>query len=391
MCQFIKAPFHCVKDRQFVIRLQISKWHDFKNELFRAVLLGISRESSDLNGKNDEWEFAKIAKEFSNKGIFMITDIEALEVFASLCETGSVQKTATFLNMENSAVSRKLSKLEQEVGRSLFDRTKRPFMMTEDARIILSGVRKILEEKQSIEAYYRKQRNNEEMEIRMMFGNGHIDFAPRFIQEYSAKFPKLVFNMISPPDVKDFLAGRADIICLSGQAHLSDCINIPRGRMVFIPVASPDYIARHGEVMHPSELVNHRVYHNLYKQRYSFTSNYVLTKKGVTSSISAIDTIRFSNVEMTHRAVIDGGGIAPCMPIFLCIDDLESGRLVPVLNGWHRPSHLNYVACKKDDWKIKQIRTFATWWAKKLTEHERECEARLVKLYGRSFLLNLLH
>lgn len=321
----------------------------------------------------------------------MINDIESLEVFVSLCETGSIQKTAALVGMENSAVSRKISKLEQDVGGSLFDRSKRPFEMTKDARMILGWVRRLLEEKQNIENYYRLKHDDEAMEIRVMFGNGHINFAPRFIQEYAAKFPKLRFNMISPTEVNDFIAGRADVICLSGQASLNDCVNVPRGHMVFIPVASPGYVAKHGNVNHPRELAGHRVFHNLYPSRYAASPNYMLTKDGVYASIHAINTIRFSNVEMTHRAVIEGGGIAPCMPIFLCIEDLEAGRLVPVLNGWHRPSHLNYVACKKDDWKIKQIRTFATWWARKLTDYEKQCEARLVALYGEAFLHNLLH
>ena len=73
------------------------------------------------------------------------------------------------------------------------------------------------------------------------------------------------------------------------------------------------------------------------------------------------------------------------------IDDLEAGRLVPVLGGWHRPSHQNYVVCKEDDWKIRQIRMFSNWWAQKLGDYEKECEARLVKLYGRKFFLNLIH
>lgn len=321
----------------------------------------------------------------------MLTDLEALEVFVSLCESGSIQKTAIQLSMDNSGVSRKLSKLEQKIGRHLFDRTKRPFEMTDDARAILPAARRMLEEKSSIENYYRRLQDTESMEIRVMFGNGHINFAPRFILEYSEKFPKQRFRMISPSDVDGFLAGRADLIMLSGQSTLTGCVKVPRGRMIFVPVASPEYVARHGMVEHPSELGRHRVFHNLYANQTLFKSSYMLTKNGVSTNFESIDTILFSNVEMTHRAVLEGAGIAPCMPIFLCIDDLEKGRLVPVLNGWHRPSHLNYVACKQDDWKLRPIRLFANWWAKKLADYERDCEARLVKLYGRHFLLNLLH
>jgi DNA-binding transcriptional LysR family regulator len=84
---------------------------------------------------------------------------------------------------------------------------------------------------------------------------------------------------------------------------------------------------------------------------------------------------------MMHQAVLGGGGIGLSLPLFMVIEDLEAGRLVPVLNGWHRPSQQTYVACKKDDWKIRNIRLFATWWAQKLRAQELDSERRFVQLY----------
>jgi DNA-binding transcriptional LysR family regulator len=225
-----------------------------------------------------------------------------------------------------------------------------------------------------------------------MIGNAHIHFAPKIIDEYTKLFPQTTFNIISPTDVDDFLAGKADIISLSGQAaELPDTVMLPRGNMIFLPVASPEYIKQHGPIMHPDELVNHQVFCNLYRKRYDFDINFKLFKKDKSVAINADNSIRYSNVEMTHQAALDGLGVALSLPLFLCIDDLEAGRLVPVLNGWHRQSHTNYIACKKDDWKIRRIRNFADWYAKKLLAHEKECERRLVALYDRAFLLNLMH
>ncbi len=320
----------------------------------------------------------------------MLSDIEALEIFVSLYSSGSVQKTADILGIEKSTVSRKMTKLENQLGRKLFDRSKRPFEILKDAHAIYSSIRKILEEKQKVEQYYRRLHDDQGMVIRVMIGNAHINFAPRLIVEYSKKFPNLHFNMLSPTDVFEFIAGKADIICLSNQAPLTGCVQIPRGRMIFVPVASPKYIKENGMIWHPSELSKHRCFSNLYADRNVLNINYTLTKKGEHISFLARDLIRFTNVEMAHRAVLEGYGVAICLPLFLCIDDLEAGRLVPVLDGWHRPSHPNIVACKEDDWKIRQIRMFATWWAKRLTEYEKDCENRLVKLYNRQFLENLL-
>lgn len=86
----------------------------------------------------------------------MLNDLEALEVFASLCTTGSIQKTAQALGIDSPTASRKLTKLETQLGRQLINREKRPFEMTADACAIIGSVKKILEERQQIETYYRR-------------------------------------------------------------------------------------------------------------------------------------------------------------------------------------------------------------------------------------------
>lgn len=78
----------------------------------------------------------------------MLNDLEALEVFASLCTTGSIQKTAQALGIDSPTASRKLTKLETQLGRQLINREKRPFEMTADACAIIGSVKKILEERQ---------------------------------------------------------------------------------------------------------------------------------------------------------------------------------------------------------------------------------------------------
>ena len=98
----------------------------------------------------------------------MLNDLEALEVFASLCTTGSIQKTAQALGIDSPTASRKLTKLETQLGRQLINREKRPFEMTADACAIIGSVKKILEERQQIETYYRRLQSDDAMLIRVM-------------------------------------------------------------------------------------------------------------------------------------------------------------------------------------------------------------------------------
>ena len=320
----------------------------------------------------------------------MISDMAALEIFLVLCEERSVQATARRLGLESSAVSKKIARLEKQLGRNLFDKSKRPFVMTKDAEAIYESARKIQAERLRIDSYYRQLQDDESEVVRMMIGNSQVRFAPEFIAEYADECPSMRFNLITPPDVDEFMAGKADIINLSGQGKLTQCVEIPRGRMVFLAVASPEYVAEHGEITHPEQLAQHRVFSNLYPHRFDFKIQFPLVKNGLALSFDGIESIRFSNVLMTYRAVLNGAGVGLCLPLTLCIDDLEKGSLVPVLDGWHRPCVQSVVACKEDDWKIRHLRVFANWWAKRLSAYEKNCEQRLAKLFGRTFLGNLV-
>lgn len=82
------------------------------------------------------------------------------------------------------------------------------------------------------------------------------------------------------------------------------------------------------------------------------------------------------------EAMLNGLGMGLTMPLYACIDDLESGRLVPVLNGWHRPSQPNWLACRRDDWNIAHLRKFVQWLAAEMALHETACERRFATLFG---------
>ena len=80
--------------------------------------------------------------------------------------------------------------------------------MTRDARNILDAALRIREERARIANYCRSLQDEDTILIRMMIGNSQMRFAPDFIAEYAQMYPTIRFNMISPPDVEEFKAGK---------------------------------------------------------------------------------------------------------------------------------------------------------------------------------------
>lgn len=323
--------------------------------------------------------------------MFHDEDLMCWEIFVSLYKTGFIYQTAEELGLDSPMVSKKLTYLEKKLGKKLFNRNKRPFEKTEAAYSIYRDAELLVSSRSHISDYFEESRNSSNSVLRIMIGNSYRKIAPSMITEYHRKYPNMRFNMISPIDIEEFRQGKADIICISGEHNLPGTIMIPRGKVVFVPVASPSYLKKHAPINRPEDLSKHIVFSNLYANRFSFSVTYPLKKGNQLINYTTKEKIRWSSVDMAKEAVIEGLGISPCLPLFLCIDDLESGALVPILDGWHRPSHMNYLACRKEDWRLPHIRSFISWWSEKLIKVGKDCEKRYIKLFGKSNFNNLIN
>ncbi len=70
-------------------------------------------------------------------GINWIMDFYALEAFMALSRTLHFSRAAVEINMSPSALSRLISRLEEELGTLLFDRNNRQVLLTEEGKIFL--------------------------------------------------------------------------------------------------------------------------------------------------------------------------------------------------------------------------------------------------------------
>ena len=83
-------------------------------------------------------------------------NVEILEEFLTLSETGSFQEAAERLHISQSALSKHIRKLEEELGAELFDRSKRSATLTHYGAALIPRARRISEEKQALFAELRK-------------------------------------------------------------------------------------------------------------------------------------------------------------------------------------------------------------------------------------------
>jgi DNA-binding transcriptional LysR family regulator len=74
----------------------------------------------------------------------MLLDIVVLRTFVAVVEAKGFTRAAAFVNLTQSAVSLHIKRLEEQVGRRLFDRTASKLALTSDGEILLSYAQRIL-------------------------------------------------------------------------------------------------------------------------------------------------------------------------------------------------------------------------------------------------------
>jgi DNA-binding transcriptional LysR family regulator len=185
--------------------------------------------------------------------------LRALETFVAIVDRGSLTAAADALHSSLPAVVRQLAALESQLGVRLLHRTTRRLSLTEDGRLYLERVRRILADMDEADRSLLAASAAQEAEpsgtlsvtAPVLFGHMHVAPAVvRFLQRY----PKMRVNLVLLDRVVDLVQEGHDVAVRI--AHLSDSSLVaqPVGKVGLVVAASPDWLRRHGTPRHPREL-----------------------------------------------------------------------------------------------------------------------------------------
>ncbi|MCF0253336.1 MAG: LysR family transcriptional regulator [Duodenibacillus sp.] len=307
-------------------------------------------------------------------------NLEAWKVLAAVNDTGSMSHAADSLSMEVSTVSRLVAGLEKALGRDLVNRNRRPVIITDDGRAAVAGVRPMLKQHQAFLAKMLDDSKSMQGLIRLSVAGGLLStkLMPMLL-EFQRLYPKIEFDIHSGRQVAECLAGKIDIASISAPPTETGLVSLPRGRSVFIPVASPEYIRRFGKPMQPEDLRNHAGFVYTGPVRPHTTE---LVRHGEKRPLEWRSRIQSTDIQMIKRAVVDGLGVAVDLPLLHCYKELESGKLELILNGWHRPPVPAFAVCSNSAWHIRRVRIFMQWWCDLFQREFKQTEEVAERVLG---------
>lgn len=250
-------------------------------------------------------------------------DIEELRTFVEVADAGGVSPAARRLGVAKSIVSRRLARLEQELGVQLLARTTRGAALTEAGTTFRDHAASVCAEIDLAKEMIAPQgdlRGRLRIAAPLSFGPTH--FAP-VLADLAMRHPELHVHASYNDRFVDLIAEGFD--CAIRVGHLPDSNLLARrvGSTQAKWVASPDYIARHGAPETPEEFVTHQAVMQGTESWPAMDGDKVIMMKPQ-------GRFKGDNGVALVPAALAGVGIAG-LPVELIKDHLASGALVPVM------------------------------------------------------------
>lgn len=275
-------------------------------------------------------------------------DVEDLRTFVEVADAGGVSSAARRLGVSKSIVSRRLFRLEAELGVQLLARTTRGAALTEAGVTFRDHAARVCAEIDIARETILPAgdlRGRLRIAAPLTFGTTHL--APVFA-ELAQRHPLLHVHASYSDRFVDLVGEGFD--CAVRVGHLSDSSLIARriapiyGKLV----ASPDYIKKHGAPETPDELLMHQAL-------MQGTETWRFIDGDKTVSVHPQGRFKADNGTALAAAAVAGLGVA-ALPDFLTEKHLASGALVPVMTRYPPPEAGIFVVRPPGQHPARKIR-----------------------------------
>jgi len=179
--------------------------------------------------------------------------LNALRVFEAVATHLSFAEAADALHVTPAAVSMQIRTLEQYLRVPLFRRSARAIALSAEGALLLPGVRRGLAELQQAIQQLRQHRTGGVLNISTLASFLQKWVLPRLPQFY-ARHPDIELSIHTSPEPVDFTQTNFHAALRMTQGPTAGLYNEKLLDEWFLPVCSPEMLARHGPVRAPADL-----------------------------------------------------------------------------------------------------------------------------------------
>ena len=269
----------------------------------------------------------------------MPLDWDKLRIFHAAAEAGSFTHAAEKLHLSQSAISRQVSALEQDIGVPLFHRHARGLIMTEQGELLYRTAHDVLLKLEAVRVRLSETTDSPSGKLRVTttvgLGSGWLTDR---MQEFTELYPDIEVQLLLDNEELDVSMRHADCAIRLRQPQQPDLIQRKLFTVHMHVYASPAYLNRYGKPEHVDDFDNHRIVtFGEPAPNYLLDVNW-LEVAGRSASNPRAPILQINNMPSIKRAAKLGIGIAMLPDYMVGHDDglvqLDIDADVPSFSGY---------------------------------------------------------
>ncbi|GLQ30850.1 LysR family transcriptional regulator [Litoribrevibacter albus] len=286
----------------------------------------------------------------------------AYPVFVTVIETGGFSPAANKLGISKSAVSKRISQLEEHLGVKLLHRTTRKLSLTEAGEHFYQHARIASQAAQDAEDAVAQLQGVPQGRLRisipMSFGRLYV--AP-VIPEFLRRYPKINLELVMDDEFTDLIGSGFDMALRLGDLKDSTLIAKKITHLKNVLCASPSYLEEFGTPKRLEEVKQHNCLAFSYSQD---VREWYFIKDNTTRAIEVSGNYQVNNSEALREAMIQGVGIGR-LPTFVANPEIKAGRLVKLFPDYEMPGKTMYAVYPERQFLPAKVRVFIDFMSEK--------------------------
>ena len=263
--------------------------------------------------------------------------LASMAAFVKAVDLGSFTAAAIALGSSSQMVGKHVSLLEDRLGAQLLRRTTRRQSLTDLGRAYYERCRVILAEMEAAEALVDdlSAKPHGRLRVSAPVGFGACRVAP-LVTRFLRAYPEVEIELSLTDRFVDVVDEGYDVVFRLGPLKDSSLIARELAPHRQVACASPAYLAEHSPPVHPRDLLNHAClgYVNWSGLPYA---DWRFTKGDEVHTVTVRPRFQVNDGRVLRAAALEGAGII-LQPDVLVRDDIDAGRLTPVLADYAAPS-----------------------------------------------------
>ena len=283
---------------------------------------------------------------------------QEMQAFVRIAERQSFTQASEDLQIPRATVTTLIKRMEERIGTRLLERTTRTVRLTQDGDAYYRRCVRLLADMEEAEGSFRNEAPKGLLRVNLQ-GTLARHFVVPALPGFLARYPELQLHIGEDDRLVDLVREGVDCVLRAGNLQDSSMVGRRVALLPQVTVASPDYLARHGEPDSMEALASHRAINYIS----SGTGKVVPLEFTVDGRVTTVDlpaTVSVTGADLYTGSSVAGLGLVQ-VPRYRVASEIADGRLKVLMPGFAPPPMPVSVLYSQNRQLSARVRVFTQW------------------------------